>query len=60
MPQLKDNYNIFAGHDLQRTKTLADSTFSIAIQINYTLHLVLDIDLNKPIHIKNYVHQQAF
>ena len=40
MPQLKDNYNIFAGHDLQRTKALADGIFSIAMTI-----LVLELSI---------------
>ena len=40
MPQLKDDYNVFAGHDLQRTKALADGVFSIAMTI-----LVLELSI---------------
>jgi len=40
MPQLRDDYNIFAGHDLQRTKALADGVFSIAMTI-----LVLELSI---------------
>ncbi len=40
MPQLRDDYNVFAGHDLQRTKALADGVFSIAMTI-----LVLELSI---------------
>jgi uncharacterized membrane protein len=40
MPQLTDDYNIFAGHDLQRIKALADGVFSIAMTI-----LVLELSI---------------
>ncbi len=40
MPQLRDDYNIFAGQDIQRTKALADGVFSIAMTI-----LVLELSI---------------
>ena len=40
MPQLRDDYNVFAGHDLRRTKALADGVFSIAMTI-----LVLELSI---------------